>query len=209
MKKFISFSVFIMAVLCFVGPASAATTTTTEKFLTPQQLHTAAIKKANNDYNAAVKKANADYKAALAAAKAQLEKTKKELQANMKSAKSMADLILKTTAQSNKKVTLNTAKNASLGMILVASKNMTVYTKNDDTTQSSTCYGTCAGNWPPLIGTGVAGKDVKGSVGTIKRTDGLTQITYDGKPLYFWKGDKKPGDATGNGIGKIWSIVKP
>ena len=42
---------------------------------------------------------------------------------------------------------------------------------------------------------------------TVKRKDGRVQSTYDGKPLYFYSGDKKKGDKTGDGIGGVWHIV--
>jgi predicted lipoprotein with Yx(FWY)xxD motif len=46
-------------------------------------------------------------------------------------------------------------------------------------------------------------------VSTITRADGSAQLTYKGMPLYFWKSDVKPGDTTGNGVGGVWSVVKP
>jgi hypothetical protein len=46
----------------------------------------------------------------------------------------------------------------------------------------------------------MAGAGVTGQLGTLTRADGTTQVTYAGLPLYFWEGDKKPGDITGNGI---------
>lgn len=209
MKKYISFSLLLLTIFCLVGPASAATTTSLEKAMTPQRIHVAAIKKANDDYNATMKKANADYKAAVIVAKVALEKIKKEARATMKSAKAEADAALKVLQQSNKSVVLNLGKNVTIENFLVATKNMTVYSKSEDTATSSTCYGTCAVNWPPLIGKGIANKKTAGQIGSIIRTDGSYQVTYNGKPLYFWKGDKKPGDITGNGFGGNWSVVKP
>jgi predicted lipoprotein with Yx(FWY)xxD motif len=85
-----------------------------------------------------------------------------------------------------------------------------MYTK--DTGGTSSCYGACATNWPPYsLQTKeplVAGEGVTGKLSTITRTDGTTQITYNGAPLYFWKNDTKPGDTTGQNIGNSWFVVK-
>ena len=69
-----------------------------------------------------------------------------------------------------------------------------------------TCTGACATNWPPLFVTGGAAptvaSGVTGTVATFARADGMgTQVTYNGKPLYYWKNDKAPGDTTGQGVG--------
>ena len=98
--------------------------------------------------------------------------------------------------------------------ILVAGSNgMTVYTFSSDTADSgkSECSGGCLTKWPalsvpagsaPTAGTGVTGK-----LGTITRDDGTLQVTYNGLPLYFYAGDKTPGDT--NGSYPNWNLVKP
>jgi predicted lipoprotein with Yx(FWY)xxD motif len=53
------------------------------------------------------------------------------------------------------------------------------------------------------------GTEVSGTISTISRADGITQITYNGVPLYFWKGDSKPGDKTGQNYNGLWFVVKP
>jgi predicted lipoprotein with Yx(FWY)xxD motif len=99
------------------------------------------------------------------------------------------------------------------GTLLVASSNqMTVYTFDKDVAASgvSNCTGACLANWPALTvtagdtPTGAAG--VTGTLGTITRTDnGALQVTYNGKPLYFFAKDTAPGDA--NGIYPGWQAV--
>ena len=79
-------------------------------------------------------------------------------------------------------------------------RGYTLYWFAPDSPTKSTCYGTCAVYWPPVIGSPVAGAGVTGKLGTIKRTGGATQVTYDGHPLYTYVGDSAPGQATGNDI---------
>ncbi|MDP3646228.1 MAG: hypothetical protein Q8R25_04010 [bacterium] len=100
------------------------------------------------------------------------------------------------------------------GTHLIGYNGMTVYTKTGDSATASTCYDQCAINWPPYV---VAPSDViknvkvgvNGSVGTLVRTDGNLQLTYNGKPLYFYIGDKAGSDTTGEGLNGVWYIVKP
>jgi predicted lipoprotein with Yx(FWY)xxD motif len=67
-----------------------------------------------------------------------------------------------------------------------------------------------AAYWPPVLGTPSAGPGVTGKLGTITRTDGTTQATYDGHPLYTYVGDSAPGQDGGNNLnlnGGLWHIV--
>src|SRR6202044_4274782 len=82
--------------------------------------------------------------------------------------------------------------------VLTNGKGFTLYSFAPDTPTASKCYGTCAAYWPPAIGTSSAGSGLPGKTGTIKRTDGSTQLTYDGHPLYTYVGDTAPGQASGN-----------
>jgi predicted lipoprotein with Yx(FWY)xxD motif len=91
--------------------------------------------------------------------------------------------------------------------VLTDQKGYTLYWFAPDTSKRSTCYGTCATYWPPVTGTPVAGPGVTGKLGTIERTGGGTQVTYDGHPLYTYIGDSAPGQSTGNDInlnGGFW-----
>ena len=100
-----------------------------------------------------------------------------------------------------------------LGDVLVDRQGRTLYLFERDSGTMSACTGACAVNWPPLrvMGTPVAGTDAKPSdVGTTARPDGITQLTYNGHPLYTFVNDKKPGDTNGEGInafGGSWFAV--
>jgi predicted lipoprotein with Yx(FWY)xxD motif len=97
---------------------------------------------------------------------------------------------------------VDTANTPNFGMVLTGPSGMTLYTHAGDSATSSTCAGACATAWPPLTSTGQpsAGPGVTGKVGTLTRSDGTTQVTYAGLPLYYWQGDTKAGDVTGNGV---------
>ena len=60
----------------------------------------------------------------------------------------------------------------------------------------------------PPGNTVAAGEGVTGVLGLITGTDGSTQVTYDGRPLYYWQGDAEPGDTTGHGVGDIWWVAR-
>jgi predicted lipoprotein with Yx(FWY)xxD motif len=114
---------------------------------------------------------------------------------------------------------VTTGKVPGLGTVLVNGQGFTLYLfVPDKQSGNSTCNGTCAIAWPPLIlPTGVsapvAGSGVKSSLlGTTKRADGSVQVTYNRWPLYTWQGDSTPGQATGQGInnsGGLWYVLSP
>jgi len=89
----------------------------------------------------------------------------------------------------------------------------TLYLFTNDTQNSgkSSCYGACATFWPALYGNAsnlVLPAGVSASAfGTIKRTDGTSQITYQGWPLYTYAGDKAAGDTNGQGKFGTWFVV--
>jgi len=94
--------------------------------------------------------------------------------------------------------------------ILTNGKGFTLYSFAPDTPTTSKCYGSCAAYWPPVIGSSAAGSGLPGETGTIKRTDGSLQLTYNGHPLYTYIGDSAPGQATGNNLnlnGGLWLEV--
>jgi predicted lipoprotein with Yx(FWY)xxD motif len=94
--------------------------------------------------------------------------------------------------------------------VLTNSQGRTLYWFVPDTPTKSTCYGTCAAYWPPVYGTPKAGPGVTGRLGTIRRSDGTIQATYDGHPLYTYLGDNGPGQANGNNVnlnGGLWHEV--
>jgi hypothetical protein len=90
-----------------------------------------------------------------------------------------------------------------------------VYLWAKDTGDASTCTGACAGAWPPVTATGTvtaSGSAMASDLGTITRSDGTKQVTYDGHPLYYFAGDSGPGTATGQGsdnFGAKWWLVAP
>jgi predicted lipoprotein with Yx(FWY)xxD motif len=102
----------------------------------------------------------------------------------------------------------------ALGQILVGGNGRTLYLFLGDAGTMSTCNGSCAQNWPPLTTTGVP-RATDGALqtllGTTKRQDGTTQVTYNGHPLYFFVADSAPGMANGEGIdafGARWEVIR-
>jgi predicted lipoprotein with Yx(FWY)xxD motif len=103
-------------------------------------------------------------------------------------------------------------KNDQLGSFLVDDKGMALYLFTKDTPNTSNCYDKCATAWPPLLTTGTsgAGAGVDASkLGTTQRTDGTTQVTYNGWPLYYYVKDKAAGDVTGQNVGGVWYVISP
>ena len=102
-------------------------------------------------------------------------------------------------------------KTATIGgaTVLTTASGFTLYSFAPDTSTTSKCNGTCAQNWPPVTGPVTAG-GVTGTFGTITRSDGSIQATFDGHPLYAFVGDTAPGQAKGNGLnaaGGLWHEV--
>jgi predicted lipoprotein with Yx(FWY)xxD motif len=100
----------------------------------------------------------------------------------------------------------------TLGKILVAANGMTLYKFANDKPGVSNCKDACATRWPALTaptGKLVGGTGVTGTLATISRSDGLTQVTYKDLPLYFYASDTAPGDTKGSGVGGVWSVVSP
>ena len=92
----------------------------------------------------------------------------------------------------------------SLGSVLVGPNGLTLYIHTGDSSTSSACNGACATAWPPLVvasgQTASLASGITGTLGTLTRTDGTVQVTFDGMPLYGWKNDKAPGDTTGQNV---------
>ncbi len=94
--------------------------------------------------------------------------------------------------------------------VLTDAKGLTLYWFAPDSSTRSACYGDCAAYWPPVLGDPSAGPGVIGRLGTITRTGGAVQATYDGHPLYTYVGDSSPGQDSGNNLnlnGGLWHIV--
>ncbi|MGC3995559.1 MAG: hypothetical protein QM779_15810 [Propionicimonas sp.] len=101
-----------------------------------------------------------------------------------------------------------TLADTSLGSILVDGKGMTLYMFTKDSAGTSACSGQCLVAWPPLLGSPTAGSGVDDSkLGSFTRTDGTTQATYNGWPLYYWQSDTKPGDVSGQNVNSVWFVL--
>lgn len=94
--------------------------------------------------------------------------------------------------------------------ILTDSAGNTLYIFDSDEAGVSNCGDGCVDIWPPLIvdGDATAGDGVDGTLGTITRDDGTTQVTYNDQPLYFYANDEAPGDRNGDDVGGVWHIVE-
>jgi predicted lipoprotein with Yx(FWY)xxD motif len=99
----------------------------------------------------------------------------------------------------------------ALGEVLVDGKGRTLYVFTKDKGDQSVCSGKCAAAWPALTVSGAAtpGTGVQASLlSTAKQANGSTQVTYGGKPLYYFAGDKAPGDTKGQGLNGVWFVVR-
>jgi predicted lipoprotein with Yx(FWY)xxD motif len=112
-------------------------------------------------------------------------------------------------------VAMVNAASSKLGMILVDGSGRTLYLFEKDQPNQSACSGACVAAWPvdPSSGTPKAGGGVKASLlGTIKRGDGSTQVTYNKHPLYYFTRDSGAGQQNGQGVdafGAKWFVVTP
>ena len=120
--------------------------------------------------------------------------------------------ILSATPGGNTVALLETAR-TPFGTILTNGTGYTLYWFSADTATTSACGDVCASNWPPVTGTPrpAAGLRLPGTLGTIIRSDGTRQATYDGHPLYTFAGDFEPGDVGGSGLtefGGRWHAIR-
>jgi predicted lipoprotein with Yx(FWY)xxD motif len=103
----------------------------------------------------------------------------------------------------------------SLGTVLVDGQGRTLYLFEKDKPGGSSCDGACASVWPPLTTRGktvARGDATAAKLGTVKRADGTTEVTYAGHPLYTYAGDAHPGDLKGQGLdqfGAEWHVLAP
>jgi predicted lipoprotein with Yx(FWY)xxD motif len=112
-----------------------------------------------------------------------------------------------------KPATVRVAK-TNLGKILVNSKGRTLYLFQADSGTTSACTDACAAAWPPLSNaTPKVGKGAKASLAsTATRSDGKSQVIYNGHPLYTYAGDTKAGNTNGQGVntfGGLWYVLSP
>jgi predicted lipoprotein with Yx(FWY)xxD motif len=128
-------------------------------------------------------------------------------------AAALASFATIASSATSKPATVKTGT-SSLGKVVVDGKSHTLYLFKKDKNGKSACSGACARNWPPLLTKGKpkAGAGAKASLlGTTRRSDGTTQVTYSGHPLYTFVADNgKPGSTKGQGVdafGAKWYVV--
>jgi predicted lipoprotein with Yx(FWY)xxD motif len=109
------------------------------------------------------------------------------------------------SAPTKTRAIVKTAHSSKYGTLLVSASGFTLYQLASESKGTIKCTGSCAKIWPPLLLTGgakpVAGNGVsQAKLGTIKRPDHGTQVTYNGKALYRFASDSKPGAVTGQNV---------
>jgi predicted lipoprotein with Yx(FWY)xxD motif len=117
-----------------------------------------------------------------------------------------------TSTSSPVAATAGSLKTATIGgvTVLTDARGFAVYSFAPDTMTTSDCTGACAAAWPPVKGPVTAAAGLTGKLGTIKRSDGSAQATFDGHPLYTFVKDTGPGTDTGNGVnafGGLWHAL--
>lgn len=105
------------------------------------------------------------------------------------------------------------ATSSTAGDYLTGKGGLALYVFKKDAGSTSTCYSACAASWPALLapasGKASAASGITGSFATTARTDGSTQVTYNGAPLYYFAGDTKAGDTAGQGLNGVWFLASP
>lgn len=95
---------------------------------------------------------------------------------------------------------------ATMNGVLVDMAGRTVYVFDVDEAGKSNCNGVCAAVWPPL--TAPARSHAMGKFGVVEREDGSRQWTFEGRPLYHYAVDKRPGESKGDNAGGVWHTVQ-
>lgn len=95
------------------------------------------------------------------------------------------------------------------GAYLADFNGMALYTFDKDTSGVSNCNGSCATLWPPYTSGAVAQGTFPTGISVITRADGSKQFAWNGKPLYYYAGDKAAGDVNGDGVNGVWHLAKP
>lgn len=105
--------------------------------------------------------------------------------------------------------TVEMARRADGTEYVVDTYGRTLYMFTRDAAGESACYDGCARNWPPVVGQPAPAGAVTAAVGTTRRTDGTVQATLAGMPLYYYAGDRHPGEANGHGFRDVWYVLSP
>jgi predicted lipoprotein with Yx(FWY)xxD motif len=98
------------------------------------------------------------------------------------------------------------AQTTDSGGVLRDKAGKTLYTFDKDAANESRCFDGCAVAWPPFMA--AVGAQAKDKLTLIARKGGGMQWALDGKPLYYFAGDAKPGDVSGDGSGGVWHVIK-
>jgi predicted lipoprotein with Yx(FWY)xxD motif len=118
------------------------------------------------------------------------------------------------SAAKDRKGTRVKVGDSEYGTMLFGSNGRAIYIFENDRKRKSVCYGECARAWPPVLTKGKprAGRGVKKSLlGTVKRRNGKRQVTYAGKPLYFYA-HEGPGEVRCHNVnlnGGFWWVISP
>ena len=106
-------------------------------------------------------------------------------------------------------------RSSEYGRVLFDGRGRALYIFTADRRGKSRCYGACAAAWPPVLvkRKPVAGRGVRsGLIGTTRRSDGRLQATYRGRPLYYYVGDRRPGQILCQDVeefGGHWYVIRP
>ena len=125
-----------------------------------------------------------------------------------------ATLVLAGHALAGDRATLTTGS-SDYGRVLFDGKGFALYAFTHDPKGKSTCIGACAAAWPPYVvkrAPGAAAGVRAGLLGTTRRADGSVQVTYRGRPLYYYVGDRTPGQILCQNVaeyGGLWLVVRP
>jgi len=122
-------------------------------------------------------------------------------------------LVLSHDAIAAGRDTLRVGPSSSYGQVLYDGKGFVLYAFTHDAKGKSRCYGACAAAWPPYLAKSPrAGAGTKQSlIGTTRRSDGSLQVTYAGRPLYYYVGDRRPGQILCQNVeeyGGLWLILR-
>lgn len=109
------------------------------------------------------------------------------------------------------KPALKLVQSDTLGSYLTDDKGMTLYYFTKDVADVNSCVEQCLANWPIYSANNftVPAEFSSADFSVFTRKDGKDQLTYKGWPLYYFIKDVKPGDTTGNNVGKVWFVIKP
>ena len=110
-------------------------------------------------------------------------------------------------------LTVSSGSASSVGTVLTGPNGHTLYRLTTETGGQIKCTGSCTSAWPPLTvtpgETPMLASGLKGTISTVMRPDGSTQVTYEGHPLYYYAADTSAGEAEGQGVGGVWFAMVP